>query len=155
MKVHEDIVLALSQRAVSFLKNDMGILEVSEDICINQENIFKPKDHMAVIGLGGVINGLVIFGFSDSLMQKLIGAFVYGEVSANEKEELMGEIPAEVANTIIGNAIPNFPNSGKGVTITPPLVMEDSKVALKFKNSKVSSCTINVEADDMLCALLY
>ena len=155
MSMHEEIVLALGDRAISFLSEDMQIGVVSKNSSLNEKNIFEPRDHTAIIGLGGSVKGLVVFGFSNLLVNQLVEAFAYGEITPDERDELTSEVPAEVANTIIGNAIINFPNSGKGVTITPPLTMEDSKAMLKFKNSQVSSCTILTNETNMLCALLY
>ncbi len=155
MNLYEQALLALSDRTISFLSEDMQIKVMTKNPFLDSKNVFKPREHTAIIGLGGSVKGLVIFGFTDLLVQKLVSSFVYGEISDDEREELMGEVPAEVANTIIGNSIPNFPNNGKDVTITPPLVMEDSKAILKFKNSQVISCTIQTKDSDMLCALLY
>ncbi len=155
MSVYEKVVLALGDRTISFLKEDMQIEVISKNVSLNEKNVFKPRDHTAIIGLGGSVKGLVIFGFSNKLVNQLVDAFAYGEISDEERDELICEVPAEVANTIIGNAIVNFPNNGKGVTITPPLTMEDSKAMLKFKNSQVVSCTILTKETNLLCALLY
>ena len=155
MNVYEQTLFALANRTISFLSEDMQIEVVTKNPSLDSEKVFKPREHTAIIGLGGSVTGLVVFCFKDSLIQKLVDAFAYGEISPDEREELLGEVPAEVANTIIGNAIVNFPNGGKGATITPPLIMEDSKAISKFKNSKVISCTIQTKDSDMLCALLY
>ncbi len=155
MNMHEKIVLALGDRTISFLSEDMQIEVNSNRAILDKNNVFEPRDHTAIIGLGGSVKGLVIFGFSNFLVDQLVNSFAYGEITPDEREELICEVPAEVANTIIGNAIVNFPDDGKGVTITPPLTMEDSKAMLKFKNSKVVSCTIFTKETNMLCALLY
>ena len=153
MQMYEDVISALIDRMESFVGEDMGVEILDKDICTELCK-FELLDCMTIIGLGGDLNALTVFSFDTSLIDKLAQSFIYGEVSKEERDELLKEIPAEVANTVIGNAIPNFPNSGKGATITPPIIIEDAKLARKLKDSSVLMAMIKTKYGNAQCALL-
>jgi chemotaxis protein CheX len=151
--MYEEVLKAIIDRAESFIGEDMGIEVLDKDICANFCE-FELLECMTIIGLGGDINALTIFSFETSLVDKLAESFIYGEVTKEEKAELFSEIPAEVANTVLGNAIPNFPNSGKGATITPPIIIEDARLARKLKDSSVLTARLKTKYGNVQCALL-
>lgn len=153
MQMYEDVISALIDRMESFVGEDMGVEILDKDMCTELCK-FELLDCMTIIGLGGDLNALTVFSFDASLIDKLVESFVYGEVSKEERAELSKEIPAEVANTVIGNAIPNFPNSGKGATITPPIIIEDAKLARKLKDSSVLMARIKTKYGNAQCAIL-
>jgi len=154
MQQYKKALEAIANRMKSFLDEDMGIEVVDNEISIDNGDKFNLSKHTAIIGLGGEVKALTLYSFDESLANKLVESFTYGEITKEEKEELLAEIPAEVANTVIGNAIPNFPNAGKGATITPPIIIKDAQLAMKLKNSTVLTAMVETKYGNALCALL-
>ncbi len=154
MKQYEEVLLAITSRTKSFLSEDMGIELMDKETTIDNEDKFQLYEYTAIIGLGGDIKALTIFSFDTSLANKLVDSFIYGEVTQEERDSLINEIAAEVANTVLGNAIPSFPNDGKGATITPPIIIEDAKLAMKLKDSCVLTTKILTKHGNAQCALL-
>ena len=70
-------------------------------------------------------------------MLELTKRFTYGEVSDEEVEELKEAVGSEIANILIGHSLPLMPNGGKGITITPPLTLDDCKRISKSQSSNI------------------
>ena len=140
------ILDALILQSKLFLSEDM---EISiEDIEINELNPDKLllRDYTSMIGTGGTLNAIVIVSFEIKLLDYLVDLFMEGEeVSSDEIEEVRDSVTGETVNTIIGLALPTFPNRGKGVTITPPITINDASNIKKYKNSKIISANIHTE----------
>lgn len=134
----EQTIRALAVRCLSFLDEDMGIEVLNEDISIESVNRLDLMKYTTMIGLGGVINHMFVMSFDDGMMGELTKAFVYGEIEDSEMEDLKQGSASEIANTIIGNAIGNFPNGGRGVTFTPPISVEHGTRILKSKTSQIA-----------------
>lgn len=137
---------SLILQAKLFLQEDMG-MEVL-DVVVSDPDTDKLmlKNHTSMIGVGGKINLMIIISYEDSMLQELINLFMDGEeVAEDEINEVRESVAGEVINTIMGLALPTFPNRGKGVTITPPITINDASNMVKHKNSKILTVTIVTE----------
>lgn len=86
---------------------------------------------------------MVVISLDDSILAKLVNLFMDGEdVDPQEEDEIQKSVTGEVVNTIIGLALPTFPNRGKGVTITPPIIINDAANMKKHKDSKIVTANI-------------
>ena len=102
--------------------------------------------HTSMIGVGGKINLMAVISFDDAMLTQLVHLFMDGEeVDPDEADEVKESVTGEVINTILGLALPTFPNRGKGVTITPPISINDTSSVKKHKNSKILSATITTD----------
>lgn len=126
-----------------FLTEDMDI-EIKE-VAIGGGDIeqLSLKSHTSMIGVGGSISLMVVISFDDPMLEKLVTLFMDGEdVDPEEEVEIKESVTGEVINTIIGLALPTFPNRGKGVTITPPITINDAANMKKHKDSKIVTANI-------------
>jgi len=99
-----------------------------------------------MIGTGGKLNLMIVISFDTKLLEQLISLFMDGEeVEEEEQQEVIDSVCGEVINTIIGLALPTFPQRGKGITITPPITINDAANIKKYKNSKLVSADIHTE----------
>jgi chemotaxis protein CheX len=129
-----------------FLTGDMDI--DIQGVQINELNPDKLtlKDFTSMIGTGGTLNSMVVISFEKSMLDQLVELFMDGEeVDEDEIDEIRDSVTGETINTIIGLALPTFPNRGKGVTITPPITINDASNIKKYKNSKIVSAEIKTE----------
>ncbi len=132
------ILEALVLQTKLFLSEDMDIKVENVDIINNSPDKLYLKDYTSMIGTGGKLNIVIIVTFETRLMEHLVEKFMDGEeVEDDEKDEIFDSVSGETTNTIIGLALPTFPNRGKGVTITPPITMSDASNIKKYKHSKL------------------
>jgi chemotaxis protein CheX len=126
-----------------FLQEDMGLTIVNVDTTALNSEALSLNQHTSMIGVGGKLNLMTVISFDDELISKLVELFMDGdEVAEDELEDVMESVTGEVINTIIGLVIPTFPNRGKGVTITPPITINDASSLKKHKNSNIVSANI-------------
>ncbi|MCX6051195.1 MAG: chemotaxis protein CheX [Campylobacterales bacterium] len=132
-----------------FFTEDMGI-EI-DDIAREEDSVdLNLKSHTAMIGVGGELNMMVVISFDDTMLDKLVEVFMEGEdVASEEEEEIKESVTGEVINTIIGLALPTFPKRGKGVTITPPISINDASNIKKHKDSKIVSANIRTHFGEL------
>lgn len=126
----KEVLTAIIYRAELFLIDEMQI-EAKFDGNYRFVDKIDLKKYTTMIGIGGAINLLFYVTYNDLLLNNLTRAFAYGEITETEFIELRDSAAGEIANTIVGHAISDFPNKGKGVTITPPVTIEDAKSILK------------------------
>ena len=137
------ILDALILQTKLFLTGDMDI-EI-EEVKINELNPDKLvlKDYTSMIGTGGTFNSMIVISFENKILEHLVELFMDGEeVSQDEIDEVKDSVTGETINTIIGLALPTFPNRGKGVTITPPITVNDASNIKKYKNSIIVTADI-------------
>ena len=140
------ILDALVLQSKLFLSEDMGIDIEKVDVVDDSPNKLFLKDFTSMIGTGGNLNMMVVISFEEQLLDSLVELFMDGEeVEEEEKEEVYDSVTGETINTIIGLALPTFPNRGKGVTITPPITISDASNIKKYKNSKIVTANIKTQ----------
>ena len=148
--LEHEILSPLIQRSVSFLKEDLEISIISENIDIISPNRIKLKKNTAMIGTGGSVQVLITMGYDDKLLDKVVEAFLEGEeIQDDELEEIQESVSCEVVNTIVGNALKN-PLDGTTLGITPPILISEAKSLFKQKSSHIAAATITTEFGDML-----
>jgi CheY-specific phosphatase CheX len=126
-----------------FLQEDMGLEILTVDTSAFDSEALSLNQHTSMIGVGGKLNLMTVISFDDQLINKLVELFMDGdEVSEDERDDVMESVTGEVINTILGLALPTFPNRGKGVTITPPITISDASSLKKHKNSNIVSANI-------------
>jgi chemotaxis protein CheX len=123
-----------------FLIHEMKIETVVEGEYRSGDKFFLKK-YTTMIGVGGTLNLLFYVTYDESLLDHLTYKFAYGHVLDHEFQALRESAAGEIANTVIGHAISDFPDKGKGVAITPPVTIEDAKC-------------INTHATQMLTVLV-
>lgn len=138
---------SLILQAKLFFQEDMSmeITDVKRDE--DDPTSIKLMDYSSMIGTGGTLNMIILISYENRLLEKLVNLYMDGEeVDPDEFDELRDSVSGETINTIIGLALPTFPNRGKGVTITPPITINDAANIKKYKDSKI--VTANVTTKD-------
>lgn len=134
---------ALILQSKLFLQEDMDI-EIN-DVERKEDDLtaLSLKDYTSMIGTGGTLNLMILISYDDTLLDHLVELFMEGEeVDPEEAEEIRDSVSGETINTIMGLALPTFPNRGKGVTITPPITINDAANIKKYKDSKIVNAII-------------
>lgn len=125
------------------LQEDMKLEILDVETTKSEYDVLSLKEFNSMIGVGGKISLMTIISFNGELLNKLVSIFMEGEeVSDDEVDEIRESVTGEVINTIIGLALPTFPNRGKGVTITPPITINEASVLKKHKNSRIVSANV-------------
>jgi chemotaxis protein CheX len=133
-----------------FLEGDMDLQIKNTDVAVLSTEQLQLKQHTSMIGVGGKLNLMVVISFDDQLLNELVNLFMEGEeVDEEEAEEIRESVSGEVINTILGLSLPTFPNRGKGVTITPPITINDASRLKKHKNSKIESVVITTNSGEL------
>lgn len=146
------ILDSLILQARLFLEEDMEISILNnKNIEILSPEKLVLKDKTSMIGTGGKLNTMLVISFEKSILSKLVELFMDGEeVDEEELEEIEDSVSGEVINTIVGLALPTFPNRGKGITITPPISVNDASSIYKHKDSKIICATVQTEYGDIV-----
>lgn len=140
------IIDALILQAKLFLSEDMDINIDSVEIQEIDSLKLNLKQSTSMIGVGGKLNLIVVISFDVNMLQKLVELFMDGEEpEEDEEDEIKESVTGEVINTILGLALPTFPNRGKDVTITPPITINDVSSLKKHKNASIVSAEITTE----------
>lgn len=125
------------------LQEDMKLVILDVETTKSEYDVLALKEFTSMIGIGGKISLMTVISFDGELLNKLVSIFMDGEeVPQDEIDEIRESVTGEVINTIIGLALPSFPNRGKGVTITPPITINEASVLKKHKNSRIVSANI-------------
>ena len=125
------------------LQEDMKLEILDVETTKSEYDVLSLKEFTSMIGVGGKISLMTVISFDAELLNKLISIFMDGEeVPEDEIDEIRESVTGEVINTIIGLALPTFPNRGKGVTITPPITINEASVLKKHKNSRIVSANV-------------
>lgn len=130
-------------------------LLLQEDMCLEildvetvraDYEVLALKEFTSMIGIGGKISLMTVISFDANLLDKLVSIFMDSEeVAPDELDEIRESVTGEVINTIIGLSLPTFPNRGKGITITPPITINEASVLKKHKNSKIVSANVTTD----------
>jgi len=138
-----------------FLSDDMDIEIVKVEIDEDNPAKLLLKDYTSMIGTGGTFNTMIVISYDNEMLDYLVDLFMEGEeVEEEEKEEIYDSVSGETINTIIGLALPTFPNRGKGVTITPPITINDASNIKKYKDSNIVSAIITTEVGKLSISAL-
>lgn len=148
-----EIINPIMQKTLSYLKSEM-CFDVEEHYSVNIEQKLIPYDYTAVIGLGGAISIMFMISYENKTLLELTKRFTYGEVSDDEIEELKEAVGSEIANILIGHSLPAMPNGGKGITITPPLTLDDCKRISKSESSNIIKFELKTNYGMIMLAII-
>ena len=140
-------------RTKEFLEEDMEleVIEFSTPTSCIETN--KLQKNIAMIGITGSANFMMALSYDDKLIEKLVDVFLEGEtVADDEKDEAFESIANEVANTVIGNALPEDENE---LFITPPIFIKEAESLSKNKDSKIIISTMTTEYGDLSIMAIF
>ena len=135
----EDILKPLTQTTMSFLGDELEIKPLSSNFNIGSDSNETSYICTSTITVGGGVNFTFAMSFEKNILQKLTKAFVYGKATKEELDEIQSSVANEIANTVLGNAIADFPDDGMGVDISPPSIVD----YLQIINNNFGNIIIN------------
>jgi CheY-specific phosphatase CheX len=140
------VVTATLERTRSYLAEEFGI-EVNE-ITRDRGDIemLAIHDMTAIVGVGGPVNLLVAFSFERRLADVLYERMTDGiDVEPGEEDLYRGSVVAEIVNTVIGNCTADFQQSDQRISLTPPVVLDQTKRIQRMKNATFISRTVHTD----------
>lgn len=148
IEVLKAVLSAIVYRVELFMKNEM-MIETEFDGEYRSVEKIELKKYTTTIGIGGSLNLLFYVTYNELLLDNLTRAFAYGDIEQSEFLILRESAAGEIANMIIGHAVTDFPNRGKGVTITPPVTIEDAKSILKTNGTGIMTAFLSTPYGNM------
>jgi len=149
------ILDALILQIKLLLQDDMGVAVNSVQSQRGVTSKLNMKSYTSMIGTGGKLSLLIIISFDHSMINKMVEIFMEGEeIDPEEELEIKNSVAGEMINTIIGLSLPSFPGRGKGVTITPPITINDASSISKHKNSTIATAEINTDFGDFSISII-
>jgi CheY-specific phosphatase CheX len=142
IEVLNEVLSAIVYRSELFLKDEMEIATDFDGLYRSVEKI-ELKKYTTMIGIGGTLNLLFYTTYDDLLLDNLTKKLAYGEIIEDEFLQLRESASGEIANMIIGHAIPDFPRGGGGVSITPPVTIQDAKSILKTNGTGMITAALS------------
>lgn len=139
--VLKEVLTAIVHQVELFMQDEMKIKTEFDGEYRTVDKV-ELKKYTTTIGIGGTLNLLFYATYDEILLDNLTRAFVYGEIHENEFAELRDSAAGEIANVIIGHSLNSFPNCGRGVTITPPVTIEDAKSIVKTNGAEIISAIV-------------
>lgn len=146
-----DLLRPIATRTVGFLGDEVGLDLPAKEFETVTQHALTPHSMMVKIAIGGSFNYWFIMGFEGDALAKLVDYFVIDSKVDDDFDAIAKQVACEVANTVLGNAITNFPDQGAGVSITPPLILRVNDPLCKDKNSNI--CSTEIKTDGGLVSL--
>lgn len=150
MITDEKLLKIILNKLLHFFINDANINMNKEDL-LTKVDKYEFNQYTSSIQISGKINRCVILSFSKNLMQKLQKEFIPNGYSKEETTEMVDNLPAEIANNVIGLALQSFPNGGLGVNISPPIALSNKDIdnlsSLKLNNA----IRVQTLSGDIMC----
>lgn len=149
------VVLApIAKRLHSYIQDDLGIaVKSAQDV--PKPTAITLKSFTVNIGLGGSVSMLFVLSYDMPLIEALTRAFAMDDVPPEELDEIQESVASEVGNIVLGNSICEFPEGGKGVTMTPPLVIQQAKSISAGKDAHIATTVIATEYGDLAASIVW
>lgn len=148
-----DILAPIAMRTRSFLSDDMGIELLASDFAVSRSYMLHPYPYTVKIGISGSVNAVFIMGFETYVLEEISKFFVVDAQGDTAYEFMKEQVACEVANTVLGNAIMNFPNKGAGVNITPPFMIGLGHTLFKNAHTDLYTAEIKTPSGSIMLAL--
>lgn len=146
----------LSKRLIEYMKNDLGMMEIQEDISVQSVEEIQYNDISTVISLSGNIIGTISISVSNDLAKEMVKNFIYGDIDTKTLESLVSENVAETLNITLGNIIKDLSviqNGGK-IEISTPYTMHNRVSITKKKNGKMYLSNIQYKDENIILSYL-
>ena len=150
---YEDILTPIAIRTRSFLSEDMGIELFEAGFEVSRSYMLHPYPYAVQIGISGSVNAVFIMGFEAHALEDVAKFFVVDAQGDTAYEFMKEQVACEVANTVLGNAIMNFPNKGAGVIITPPFMIGLGHTLFKNAHTNLFTTEIKTSSGSIMLAL--
>ncbi len=148
------ILTQIAVRSCSFLNEDMGFECVSKEFDILTVSKLPAYPYMVEIKISGSVNYKFIMSFEANALEEVAKFFIVDAQGEGAYEFMKEQVACEVANTVLGNAITQFPNKGEGIVITPPYMIGINNAQIKNKGATICTTEIKTASGIVMLALL-
>jgi chemotaxis protein CheX len=148
IEVLKKVLIAIVHQVEVFLSDEMKI-ETKFDCEYRSVDKVELKKYTTTIGIGGTLSLLFYATYNELLLDTMTRRLAYGEIKEDEFFELRDSAAGEIANMIIGQSLSHFPNQGRGVSITPPVTIEDAKSIVKTNGAGIISAVLSTPYGNM------
>lgn len=151
MRQEPEILAKLVKRTVAYFNDDLS-LKMDEDFSIEEVDHIDYLDTTSLITLSKDMMGTIGMSGSKKTTYTLAKAFLFGESTQEEIEELSEETIAEILNVTMGNIINELEivKNGGTVEISTPYTMHNSVSITKKKNGKMYLCSLKFDEQTIL-----
>jgi two-component system chemotaxis sensor kinase CheA len=147
----KDIIKPILNRCISFLNTDMEV-NINPNVIPHNTDTLELKDISAMMQIKGDMEGVFLMTFSKELANVLVEKFAYGEITEDEnKEELLLDTMSEILNTVLGNALEQFPDDLK-IKLEAPVILKDKKTITRKNGEGIWFGNVNTELGDLTIA---
>jgi chemotaxis protein CheX len=148
IEVLKKVLIAIVHQVEVFMSDEMKI-ETEFDGEYRSVDKVELKKYTTTIGIGGTLSLLFYATYNELLLDTMTRRVAYGEINEDEFFELRDSAAGEIANMIIGQSLSHFPNQGRGVSITPPVTIEDAKSIVKTNGAGIISAVLSTPYGNM------
>lgn len=141
-EILKQVLNAIVYRSELFLKDEMEI-ETFFDGSYRLVDRIDLKKYTTMIGIGGSLNLLFYTTYDDLLLDNLTKKMAFGEIGEDEFFQLRESASGEIANMIVGHSLADFPRKGEGISITPPVTIEDAKSIIKTNGTRMVTAALS------------
>lgn len=148
-----NFVKPMLERTKEFVEVDMGISIKSFSPLENLQENVKLQKNIAMIGVSGSSKFMIAIGYDDQLIKKLTEVFLDGvTLEECERFEAYESIATEIANTVIGNSLPEDENR---LNITPPVFIREAKSISGDKSSSTLISNIDTQYGQLSLIVIF
>ncbi len=135
------ILISIIQTIEDFAKNYLGVSLTNEINVVSAEKVFLNK-YTAMINIRGVIDGIIIMSYNESLLKEFAQLLITDEFVISEEPDLMEDLAAEATNIILGNSLKKLGDFEDLVRIGIPTVTANHAASIKRSNAQIYTCSI-------------
>ena len=136
MTSFETVAACLAGRTKSYLAEQAGIAVTGVHAVTDGVNHLKLRQATAIVGIGGHAGMLIAFSFSQQMIDVLYERLTAGlAIPRDQIAEFRDATVTEVANVIVGNCTEDFAKIDDRISLSPPVLLEDSKSIYRMKNA--------------------
>ena len=137
MGCFKTVAAVLADRTKSHLAAQAGIAVSDMRVATDDVDQLKLRHATAVIGVGGSVGMLIAFSLSRPVVDALYERLTAGlDIKPDQEAEFRQAVVTEIANVIIGNCTEEFAAEGERVSLSPPVLLEDTKSIHRMKNAR-------------------
>lgn len=141
----EEVMQSAIARTCSYFETEFGISVTEVDAAVDNRDSLTLLDMTAIIGMGGLVNLLIAFSFQNGLIDALCQHMTRGiQIEPDEMAMYREAAAGEVVNTILGHCTIDLQKlDRRGISMTPPVVLDRAKTIRRTKNSMFFSRDLN------------
>jgi CheY-specific phosphatase CheX len=137
------VISSVVNRTKNYLANEVGIDVAEVNKSAGDLDLLELKEFTAVIGIGGSIGLLIAFSFPRNFVDVLYSRLTAGfTVPPGEEALYRRSTVTEVANIIIGNCTADFSEFDERISISPPILLEETKYIHRMKDAMFNNISI-------------